>query len=278
MNQEIPINNHQPLEPQVGLQPSSAPSVPLSQTESAGQQRLEVHAQSQSQIQSENQSQNQGFVESQTAGVAGLSFFGAPPLVIGEDPELYYGLREQVFAENKPQSVLDQILVNHMVDKAWELQRHKRYAAHAVNAAAHNALIEVLHPLIPGDADEIEHGRVKEMAHSRKLASGWIAKEPDAVREVDKRLADAGLNLETVMAFGHMKVQPVVDYFDSKAANCLETLRNLQDDFAGLRAVSGLQARRPAMRLENPAYQVIEHQALADEGEGVDDEPAENPR
>jgi hypothetical protein len=69
-----------------------------------------------------------------------MSFFGAPPITIR-------GMRAQVFAECKPQNVIEEILANHMVDKAWEPRRHKRYAAHSLNAAVRNALVEALHPL-----------------------------------------------------------------------------------------------------------------------------------
>ena len=293
MNNEVSTDTNQSPESQVKVLVHLEPA-PLDQVtpEEHGyvEARIETEMQSavgstdDQRVRTENQkaqNQDQFLAPRQEAteavGFAPMSFLGAPPLMIGEDPELYDGLRTRVLAENKPQTVLEHILATHLVDKAWELQRYKRYATSSVNALASNTLSAVLHPLIPGDGDRVEDGHFIA-AHSRKLARDWAAGKQNAVREVEKRLANAGLTFDAVMANAHAKAQPLVDYFDSKAANCLETLRDVQGDLSAFRAMSSFKARESAIQIENPTYQVIADQSAKAEGEGIDDKPTEDPR
>ena len=66
--------------------------------------------------------------------------FGDPPLLEGEDPNLYWGLLAGMIKDRNPESFAEWIYVHDMVDKLWEEQRFKRALSGLMRGEMFNAL------------------------------------------------------------------------------------------------------------------------------------------
>jgi hypothetical protein len=70
--------------------------------------------------------------------------FGDPPLLQGEDPNLYRGLLAALIKEREPQSFADWICVHDTVNKLWEEQRFKRVSTVLMRGETVGALKSLL--------------------------------------------------------------------------------------------------------------------------------------
>ena len=116
-----------------------------------------------------------------------LALFGSPPLLAGEDAAAYDELLARVSGAMKPADVLEEIWVRDVVDLVWETFRLRRLKTSLLAANAHKGLKDILEMLLAWH-------------EAPNVAKSWAAREPAAIKKVDKVLASAGLTMDAVMA------------------------------------------------------------------------------
>jgi hypothetical protein len=100
---------------------------------------------------------------------------------------LYDDLLTRISTAMKPTDILEAIWVREVLDLVWETFRLRRLKWTLLTATAVEGLTKVLQPLIGwGQGDD--------------LARAWAAREPSAIKRVEKILASADLNMDAVMA------------------------------------------------------------------------------
>jgi len=119
--------------------------------------------------------------------VGRVALFGAAPLITGEDGAAYQALNDQIAAAVKPSDIIEEIWLYDVVDLTWECFRLRRLKASLMNAAAPQGLEIILQSLI---------GPTEALA----LASEWAARDTNAIKQVGKLLASAGMTMDAVMA------------------------------------------------------------------------------
>jgi hypothetical protein len=117
-----------------------------------------------------------------------LVLLGPAPLFEGEDTAGYDELLARISGAVKPADIFEEIWVRDIVDLVWEAFRLRRLKANLMTATAHQGLEEILKPLVRYYEDR------------DKLAQAWAARKKEAVEQVDKFLASAGLTMDAVMA------------------------------------------------------------------------------
>jgi hypothetical protein len=133
-----------------------------------------------------------------------LAFFGAPPLLKGEDPNKYNQLLEAVSSTVEPADIFERAFVGTIVNLIWEANRYRRLIADTLAAAEQEALERLLRHLLYGkdtpfvfDGDDPDNLlSIKSQALSRQ----YVLKRQAAVEEVDAILTSAGLDWEVVKA------------------------------------------------------------------------------
>jgi hypothetical protein len=120
------------------------------------------------------------------SAAAELSLLCPPHLIAGEDRGAYNELFATVCATVRPADIIEEICVRDFVDCEWDVRRYRRLKVALMAATAYEGLKKVLEPIsFEGWLDLVE---------------GWAARKPEAIEEVDRRLAAAGLTIDAVMA------------------------------------------------------------------------------
>jgi hypothetical protein len=112
--------------------------------------------------------------------------WGSPHLIPGEDRPAYDQLFAYVAATVRPADTIEEILLGNFVDLEWEIHRWRRLRASHMAAIAYKGLKKVLRSL--------------SFVGAEQLVDKWAARKPRAVKQVDRILKTAGLNMDTVMA------------------------------------------------------------------------------
>jgi hypothetical protein len=114
--------------------------------------------------------------------------FGPPPLIEGEDAAAYNQLHARISGAVKPKDVLEEIWVRDVVDLAWEILRMRRFKAKLLASATSTGLQRIL------------KRATTWMLEAQGLSQRWAARDPQAIKQVDKQLAIMGLTMEAVTA------------------------------------------------------------------------------
>jgi hypothetical protein len=117
------------------------------------------------------------------------SFFGAPPLLKGEDPEAYKQLLAGVTGDVAPADVLERIWTYDVVQQTWEIIRWQRLKTALLNNAMTDALVRVL-----------VGGPLKLLSQAQQLAQAWAAGKSSEVKRVEQLLASAGMTIDHAQA------------------------------------------------------------------------------
>jgi hypothetical protein len=133
------------------------------------------------------------------------ALLGPAPMLHGEDDHAYAELLRRVQADVRPKDILEEFWVRDVVDLLWEILRLRRMKASIVTIAMHDALGEILAPVVnrnggSGDADLFGLSPVPMETPAQKLAAGWYRREKKAVNEVEKILRAADLSTDAVTA------------------------------------------------------------------------------
>jgi len=120
------------------------------------------------------------------------SLFGVPAVIPGEDRAEYDALRARVRAAIGPVDFLEELSVEGVVARTWQIERWRRFEAALLKATAPDALATVLAPL-------------RDVGPGDDLIERWSRHEAGAVDEVERILAAAGLDMSVVMATAFAK-------------------------------------------------------------------------
>src|SRR5262249_43683264 len=141
-------------------------------------------------------------------------FFGAPPLLQGEDPRAYDDLLLRVFGALSSRDVLEEIWVRDIVDYTWQALQFRRLKIILLTSKMKLAIVrlirEPLQDLLLKEFDpaELEEGLCPAdyitplyVAHeAEKLAQEWSSGDQAAIKRVEDLLASVGATMETVQA------------------------------------------------------------------------------
>jgi hypothetical protein len=117
------------------------------------------------------------------------SLFGAPPLLEGEDPELYSRLRSAVIDDHKPQTLADWIYVNDLVIKLWEEQRFRRASTALIRSGMQKAVEYFLKNICLALLDVPE-----------QMALKYFSTDPKEREEITSLLAQHGITASEIQA------------------------------------------------------------------------------
>jgi hypothetical protein len=162
---------------------------------------------------------------------------GPPPVIAGEDAQEFWELLERVRDDVKPDDMLEEIWVRDAVELVWEARRLRRLKASVFEVGAHEGLARVLRPFVDSlEADE--------------LAEKWLRRHRK-LKEVDERLAAAGLSMDAVMA---------------------ETLASRLDDVERIeRMIATVEARLAAALREVDRHRAVLAAALSNAAQDIAD-------
>jgi hypothetical protein len=109
-----------------------------------------------------------------------------PHLIAGEDPVAYDEFFAKVCATVKPADIIEEIFARDFVDCDWDVRRYRHLKVALMAATAYEGLRKVLDPI--------------SFEGWHELVEDWAARKPEAIEEVSRRLAGAGLTIDAVMA------------------------------------------------------------------------------
>jgi hypothetical protein len=178
----------------------------------------------------------------------GLTNVGLPvsgrALLAGEDHEAYNQFLAQVVAFVCPANIFEEIWVRDVVDHSWEVARLRRLKDELISSNAHRGLRPVLDALL-GCED------------SQDLVVRWAAKEPEALKEVERTLAAAGMSQATVMANTLAALIHEVAEIDKLAAHA-EARRNATiRDIGNYRSTFATSLRNAVEEVEVTDFKVL---------------------
>jgi hypothetical protein len=115
--------------------------------------------------------------------------FASPPLVEGEDHNLYNEFAARVLRAVKPRDFIEELLVQDVIDLSWDIKRMRLYKAALLSASSWRGVEE----LAVLERDEVE---------ARELARDWAASYPEDMETVKEMLGYRALPYETLAALG----------------------------------------------------------------------------
>src|SRR5665213_1741802 len=116
-----------------------------------------------------------------------LKMMGNGPALPGENSDAYNGLFQRLRSAVAPADDLEEIWVFDFVDLTWEVLRLRRLKTQLFMSCAGDGLERILNNM--PDVDDV-----------RDLVARWAKRKPQAVQRVDKLLAQAGYDRETILA------------------------------------------------------------------------------
>jgi hypothetical protein len=156
----------------------------------------------------------------------------------------------------KPADILEEIWVRDIVDLVWEAWRLRRLKAALMAANAHRGLSAALDPLV-------------EWSERKALVADWVAREPEAIKQIDQILASAGLTIDSVMAQTLSIKLDDIERIDRMTA-LAEARRNaILREIDGHRKILSQNLRRAVQHVEDGQLSE-EVEALAREIAGTD--------
>jgi hypothetical protein len=181
-----------------------------------------------------------------------LTFFGAPPLLKGEDASKYQQLFETVSNSVAPADIFESTFVRTIVDLIWEANRYRSLIANTLAAAEQDALQRRLAPLLESYENTFPNGDDLFTSKSHALSRKYVLKQQAAVEEVDTLLASAGINIEVVKAEAFSlrlrEIETLNRMIASAEVRMKTTLREIDRHRKGF----GQQLRRAIEQLNDP--------------------------
>ena len=169
-----------------------------------------------------------------------LEIFGPPQLLDGESREVYETLLARVTGTVNPKDVIEEIWVHDIVNLVWEILRLRRLRIALLSSSVGRGLQKLYY-----DRDEI--------VGVGRLIARWSAREPDAVKEVERFLKDHGLTMDAVMAHSFVACLDEIERIDI-AMSRAEARRNAaQREIERRRSVFGQTLQRAVQQIEHDA-------------------------
>jgi hypothetical protein len=138
--------------------------------------------------------------------------FGPPPLIEGEDRAAYDGYLAKISAAVEPKDFIEELLVQDIVELAWEIRRMRRLTASLLSLHLSKGLRQVL--MI-----------VMEETEAVNLAHLWAEGDQTAIDQVNEIFASTGLTMEMVRSRTLSDNLDAVERFDRMTMNA-EARRN----------------------------------------------------
>jgi hypothetical protein len=142
------------------------------------------------------------------------NIFGAPPVLVGEDPEAYFAIGQAIWDARPPEDFIQATRINDIVYLLWESSRIRRLKIKLIEASK----IEGAKKLIR---------RISGKYHDESFWSEWALGDQETVEYVDQYLAAAGMNRDAILA---QTIETIVD--------TLETLERQSAQFEARRLVT----------------------------------------
>jgi hypothetical protein len=165
--------------------------------------------------------------------------FGDPPLLEGEDPNVYWGLLAAMIKEHKPQGLLEWTYVYDMVNKLLEEARLKRASSGLMRGEMFSALMYFLQQIHsdgqePSFLSQIDDQAAKVSA-AEKLAFKYFSKKPKERQEVISLLARYGITPAVLQAKAAQLNSDAIQMFEAMGARRGKERRKLRQEDDRLR-------------------------------------------
>jgi hypothetical protein len=174
--------------------------------------------------------------------------FGDPPLLEGEDPDLYWGLLGAMIKDRQPQSFLEWTYVYDMVSKLWEEGRLKRASTGLMRGEMFSALMYFLRQIhTDGQDEEPEQGEryflppihtdhhPAKLGEAEKLAFKYFSEKPKERQKVISLLAKYGITPAVLQAKAAQQNSDAFQMFEAMKARSEKERRKLHREDERLR-------------------------------------------
>jgi hypothetical protein len=181
-----------------------------------------------------------------------IAFFGAAPILKGEDPSKYNKLLEAVSSTVQPADIFELGFVRTIVNLIWEANRYRRLIGDTLTAAQQEALERLLRHLLYGHDKPFIFSDDGLTIKSQELSRQYVLKQKAAVAEVDALLASAEIDWEVIKAEAFSlrlrEIETLNRMTASAEARMKTTLREIDRHRKGF----GQQMRRAIEQLDDP--------------------------
>jgi hypothetical protein len=181
-------------------------------------------------------------------------FFGAPPLIQGENPADYQALLKRVSVAVRPRDFLDEIWVRDIVDLYWEMLRLRRLKAGLLNASMGDGLRTVLGSLRSTGSSSLT---------TEALVQSWLNGSPDSRKKVEQSLAAAGFSMDVVVAAALSKKLDEFERIDLMITSAEARRNNALREIDRHRATLGVALRAAVDDAEDAEFTDVETDATA---------------
>lgn len=146
-----------------------------------------------------------------------------PPLLPGESLEHYQALRQAIFADLAPRSVVEWLLAVDIAELSWEIQRYRVLRHKALDAYRQKAIEVALRSIdmvgiAPGFEAEAEY-------YTLQNALSWRV-DAAAATEIDTRLANYGFDQHAITTEVYVQAREIFVLFEG-LLNAAQTKRIL---------------------------------------------------
>jgi hypothetical protein len=168
-----------------------------------------------------------------------LDTFGAPPLLEGEDSAAYDALFIRISTAVKPTDALEDIWVRDVVDLQWDLLRWRRLKVNLMAASLRTRLNQLIQ-----DGND--------------LVNDFAARKPNAIKQVNRMLASAGLTLDAILAQTLDQNLGQIECIERMTAKAEERRDAALREVKLHRAVLARTLRRSIETVEDAEYQAVD--------------------
>ncbi len=151
-------------------------------------------------------------------------FFGAPPLLKGEDSAAYSNFLAKTIAALNPADFIEEVFVRDFVDLDWEIVRMRRLKVDLINQVLAGDVKDTLTRLLEKNNDDSEEDDKNEVDVDA-LVAGWAIGDRRATKEVEEILQARRITIHglSVAAFASQLAE--VDAIE-RLVSAMEARRN----------------------------------------------------
>jgi hypothetical protein len=201
-----------------------------------------------------------------------LSLFGSPLILEGEDSAAYDELLARVSRDMKPADIVEEIWIRDIVDLTWEIFRWRRLKTALFSAAVPGALTNELAPLMRRKTTETDGMSgfpsldlsflPRPPSPAYKLAKKWSARNPTAIKQVNKLMASANVTMDAVLAQALVKEFDHIERID-RLVTIAEGRRNaVLREIDRRRAIFAQAMRETVQNVEDAEFEIVNQKII----------------